>query len=116
MSRGVFSRRSTEEAGMYARVAAFENSDMSRVDEIIGIVRERVRSGRDPIDAKRFLMLVDRQKGTALGISFFETEDAIRAAEPVFERMGDEIPEAERGRRTSVEIYEVILEDIADGA
>jgi hypothetical protein len=108
--------RSTEEAGMYARVAAFENRDMSRVDELIGIVRERITSGRDLPDARRSLMLVDRDAGKALGINLFETEDAISAAEPIFERMGDEIPEELRGRRTSVETYEVAIEDIADGA
>jgi len=101
---------------MQARVAAFENRDMSRVDELIGIVRERARSGRDVPDAKRLLMLVDRENGTALGITFFEDEGAIRQAEPAFERMGDEIPEELRGRRTSVETYEVVLEDIAEGA
>jgi heme-degrading monooxygenase HmoA len=105
-----------KEAGMYARVAAFENRDMSLADELIGTVRERVRSGDDLIDAKRFLMLIDRQGGTALGITFFDTEDAIRRAEPAFERIGDEIPETQRGTRTSVETYEVILEDLGGTA
>lgn len=101
---------------MYARVAAFENRDMSRVDELIGIVQGRISSGRDLPDAKRSLMLVDRERGTALGITLFESEDAIRRAEPTFERMGDEIPEELRGRRTSVETYEVVIEDIVQAA
>ncbi len=101
---------------MYARVAAFENRDTSRVDETIATVQERVSSGRDLPDVKRAFMLVDRNAGTALGITFFETEEAIREAEPAFERMGDEIPEALRGRRTAVETYEVAVEEVADGA
>ena len=107
---------STEEVGMYARVAAFENRDMSRVDELIGIVQERITSGQDLPEAKRSLMLVDREHGTAVGITLFENEDAIRRAEPTFERLGDDIPEQLRGRRTSVETYEVVIEDIAQGA
>jgi hypothetical protein len=36
-------------------------------------------------------MFVDRTTGAMLGITIFESEDAIRAAEPIFERMGDEV-------------------------
>jgi hypothetical protein len=100
---------------MHARVAAFEG-DTSRIDDLIGTIRERMRSGDDIPGAKRFLMLIDRGGGTSLGITFFESEEAIRAAEPIFERMGDEVPEELRGRRTSVETYEVAIDDIADGA
>jgi hypothetical protein len=101
---------------MYARVAAFENSDMSQIDELIGTIQGRIRAGQEIPAAKGFLMLVDRQGGTSLGITFFESEDDIRAAEPIFERMGDEIPEDVRGKRTAVETYEVAIKDVADGA
>jgi hypothetical protein len=101
---------------MHARVAAFENPDMSLVDELITTVRERTSSRRDLPDAKSFLMLVDRERSKSLGITFFDSEDAIRRAEPTFERMGDEIPEEKRGRRTSVEVYEVVFSDVAEGA
>jgi len=100
---------------VYARVATFEG-DVGRIDELIATISERAGSGQDLPEAKRALMLVDRRSGTSVGIMFFETEDAIRKAEPVFERMGDEIPEELRGKRTSVEIYEVLIEDIAEGA
>jgi hypothetical protein len=101
---------------MIARVAAFENRDMGQIDDLIGIIQGRIRSGEDIPGAKRFLMLIDREAGGTLGITFFESEEAQRAAEPIFERMGDEIAEEKRGRRTSVEIYEVAIDDIADGA
>jgi heme-degrading monooxygenase HmoA len=101
---------------MHARVASFENRDPGLVDELIGIVRDRAGSSRELPESTRFLMLVDREGGTSLGISFFESEEAIRSAEPVFERMGDEIPERMRGKRTSVDVYEVVLEDVAEGA
>lgn len=100
---------------MHARVAAFAG-DMSKIDDLIGTIRERMSAGEDIPGAKRFLMLIDREGGTSLGITFFDSEEAIRAAEPIFERMGDEVPEELRGRRTSVEAYEVAIDDIADGA
>lgn len=101
---------------MYARVATFENSDASRIDELIASITERAEAGQDLPDAKRVLMLTDRATGGMIGITFFESEDAIRQAEPVFERMAAEIPEEMRGKRTSVAIYEAAIEDVADGA
>ena len=100
---------------MHARVAAFEG-DISRIDDLIGMIRERMSAGEEIPGAKRFLMLIDRGGGSTLGITIFDSEDSIRAAEPIFEKMGDEVPEELRGRRTSVEIYEVAIDDIADGA
>jgi hypothetical protein len=101
---------------MYARVAAFEHGDTSRVDELIAMVTERAASGQDLPDAKRVLMLADRPTGRMLGITFFDTAQAIEDAESTFERMGDEVPESLRGRRTSRAVYEVAIDDVAPGA
>jgi hypothetical protein len=101
---------------MYARVATFENSDTSRIDELIASITERAEAGQDLPDAKRVLMLTDRATGGMIGMTFFESEDAIRQAEPVFERMGEEVPEELRGKRTSIAIYEALIEDVAEGA
>ena len=101
---------------MYARVASFENRDTSLADQLVDRVRERVRSGADIPDAKGFLMLIDRQAGTELGISFFESEEAIRKAEPEFERMGQQIPKEMRGNRLSVDTYEVVIQEGGEGA
>src|SRR5204862_6838146 len=100
---------------MHARVAAFENVDTSVVDDLLGRVRKNIEANRMP-DAQGGLMLLDRDQRKSLGITFFDSEEKIRAAEPEFERMGDEIPEAQRGRRTSVDIYEVVLAEGSDGA
>ena len=81
---------------MHARVAAFEG-DISRIDELIGIIRERMSAGEEIPGAKRFLMLIDRGGGSTLGITFFDSEESIRTAEPIFEKMGDEVPEELRG-------------------
>jgi heme-degrading monooxygenase HmoA len=100
---------------MHARVAAFENLDTSVVDDLLGRVRQNIDANRIP-DAQGGLMLLDRGERKSLGITFFESEQKIRAAEPQFERMGDEIPEAQRGRRTSVQIYEVAIATGGEGA
>jgi len=101
---------------MYARIAAFENPDLSRVSELLATVRERISAGQDISSARRVFTLVDRDAGELLGITFFDSEEAIRQAEPAFERLGEEIPEELRGKRASVEIYEVAIDDVADGA
>jgi heme-degrading monooxygenase HmoA len=100
---------------MYARVAAFENVDTSVVDDLLGRVRQNIDTNRLP-DAQGGLMLLDRDQRKSLGITFFESEEKIRAAEPEFERMGDEIPEEQRGRRTSVDIYEIVIAEGGEGA
>ena len=99
---------------MHARIAAFENPNMSRFDELVGLVRDRESTGRAFPDALGMYMLVDRAAGASLGISIFEDEAAVRRAEPTFEKMGDEIPEELRGRRASVETYEVAIHEVSD--
>ena len=98
---------------MHARIAAFESGDISRYDELVQLVRDRMGAGREIPDALGMYMLVDRTAGKTLGISIFENEDAIRAAEPLFDRMGDEIPEELRGRRVSVDKFEVAIAGVS---
>lgn len=105
---------------MHARVAEFDNprlSDPSLVDELSSRARESAPQWREALpDAQGHLMLIDRENGRGLGITLFGNEEQIREAEPVFERMGDEIPEETRGRRISVSAYEVMLQEGGDGA
>lgn len=102
---------------MYARVAAFEQPNVSMADDLINTVRERSQSARTELpDAQALLMLIDRENARSLSITFFESEEAIRQAEPAFERMGDEIPEETRGRRISVDVYEVVRQEGGEGA
>jgi len=99
---------------MYARVASFEGRDPSLTDELIERVRER---GPGAVPAARgFLGLFDRERGTALGITFFDSEEAIRDSEQAFEDMAHQFPAEMRGRRTSVETYEVTIEEGGGGA
>jgi hypothetical protein len=100
---------------MIARLATFEGRDPAHTDELVEAVRARVGSGDGLAGARRVLLLVDRVAGADLGVVLFESSEAMRAAEPTLERLGDEIPEALRGRRASVHVYEVAIDSVADG-
>lgn len=94
---------------MHARVARFEGRDPSLTDELIQRVRD-VGPASVP-EAKGFLGLFDRERGTALGVTFFDSEEAIRDSEQAFEDMARSFPEEMRGRRTSVDVVEVMIFD-----
>jgi heme-degrading monooxygenase HmoA len=94
---------------MYARVASFEGRDASLTDELIQRVRDQGPSSVP--DAKGFLGLFDRERGTSLGITFFDSEEALRNSEQAFEDMAQQFPSEMRGRRTSVDVYEVTIFD-----
>jgi heme-degrading monooxygenase HmoA len=94
---------------MYARVASFEGRDSSLTDELIQRVRDQGPSSVP--DAKGFLGLFDRERGTSLGITFFDSEEAIRNSEQAFEDMAQNFPAEMRGRRSSVDIHEVMIFD-----
>src|SRR2546428_10189257 len=99
---------------MYVRVASFEGRAPSLTDELIERVRER-GPGAVP-EARGFLGLFERERGTALGITFFDSEEAIRGAEQAFEEMAEHFPAEMRGRRASVETYEVTIQEGGEGA
>ena len=94
---------------MYARVASFEGRDSSLTDQLIQRVRDQGPSSVP--DAKGFLGLFDRERGTALGITFFDSAEAIRNSEQAFEDMAQNFPTEMRGRRASVDIHEVMIFD-----
>jgi hypothetical protein len=106
----------TEGGGaLYARVARFEERDPSLTDELIQ--RARQQGPASVQGAKGFIGLMDRERGTSLSITFFDSEEAIRDSEQAFEDMARDFPQEMRGRRTSVDAYEVtIFEGDAEGA
>jgi hypothetical protein len=95
---------------MYARVATFE-SDPANVDDAIGLVRAEVDSGDTPagLEGAKMLMLVDRESGKGLGVTLFESEEAMRRGDEALNAMSPGGSE----RRTSVEFYEVPVQTIS---
>ena len=105
---------------MYARIARFEGIDVGRFDADVDEMRTQMQSRELPPDAppeaqtlmetvRRFVQLVDRDNATTLGIAFCETEEDVRRANEALNAMSP--PSDAVGRRTSVEIYEVALDE-----
>ena len=89
---------------MYARVATFE-SDPARIDDAIDMVRSSVESDETPegLEGAKMLMLIDRETGKGLGVTLFDSEEAMRRGDEALNAMSPGASE----RRTSVEFYEV---------
>jgi hypothetical protein len=90
---------------MWARVARFEG-DPADVDARVQRLRSALDAGSVPpelADAK-FLLFVDRRSGGMLGVTLFDSEEAMHR--------GDEAMNAgpgNAGNRSAVEFYEVPL-------
>lgn len=88
---------------MWARVARFEG-DPADVDARVEKLQAMIDSGNVPVPLEdaTLLLLVDRSSGGMLGVTLFETEEALRK--------GHEAMNAgpgNAGTRSSVEFYEV---------
>ena len=101
---------------MWVRVATFEGGDTEKLDQL---VQERMSSGEmtPPEGLSSVLILDDKDAKKRKFMAFFDSRDALEAAEAGFDRQGDEIPEEVRGKRTSVHFYEVgVYDGDLDGA
>jgi hypothetical protein len=88
---------------MWARVAKFEG-DPADVDTRVAKLRALIDSGEVPsgLENAKLLLLVDRESGGMLGVTLFESEEALR--------VGHEAMNAgpgNAGSRSSVDFYEV---------
>jgi hypothetical protein len=94
---------------MYARVATFE-SDPAKVDDAIKMVRGEVAGNTPPgLEGAKMLMLVNRETGKGLGVTLFESEEAMRRGDEALNAMNPGASE----RRVSVEFYEVPVQTIS---
>jgi len=88
---------------MYARIATFE-SDASWPDVAVDFVRSEVAGATPPgLDGAKMLMLVNRETGKGLGVTLFDSEEALRRGDEALNAMSPGATE----RRTSVEFFEV---------
>ena len=92
---------------MHARVSILEGPP-DKIDDGLRQVRERVVPQDKQLDGfKGMIALGDRQSGKLLGITFWESEEAMRASEEEANRMRSETAEASGEEITGVERYEV---------
>jgi hypothetical protein len=91
-----------------ARIATFEGGDM---EEMRRINNEMLieRPNAVPAGVLRVIVLTKDDTHWSV-VSFFEDEDAAKAAEARWEELGDEIPESARGKRVGLETYEVAFD------
>ena len=92
---------------MFARIARFEGGAS---DSMVDQVREDVAAGPPPglEDATGIWLLADRERGTSLGIVFFADEEGLRRGDEALNAMS---PGEGAGRRSTVEIYEVLVRE-----
>ena len=88
---------------MYARIATFQG-DPASVDQAIERVRNQVAGDPPPgLEGAKMLMLVDRASGKGLGITLFESEQAMHRGDEALNEMNP----GTSGTRSSVEFFEV---------
>lgn len=99
---------------MYVRIARFEGGDR-HWEDFAADIRETIRSGgrgtpfeRASDAAKRMMLLVDREGNLGANLILCETEHDLRRVDVA---MNEISPAAGRRARTSVEMYEVLLDE-----
>jgi hypothetical protein len=105
---------------MHVRVARFEGVDVSRIEEDYRRYREMVRANERPEfmpedvfdtlrdKVRRVVSLLDRESGATLDLSF---TDNAEDAQAVHEALDSLTPPEGSGSRTSVAIYELVLDE-----
>jgi len=93
---------------MFARLATFE-SDPAGIDDAIEMVRREVAGDTPPgLEGARMMMLVDRATGKGIGLTLFDSEDAMRRGDEALNAMSPGGTE----RRTAVEFFEVPVQTV----
>ncbi len=99
---------------MFARVSRFEGSPEG-MDEALRYVREHVLPQLRRQDGNKGLIaLGDRQSGMVLGVTLWESEEAMRASEQEADRLREESAKASNQAIADVERYEVALFEVSD--
>ncbi len=98
---------------MHARVSILEGPP-DQIDEGLRYMREQIlpNAFQDDEGFKGALALADRQSGKTLGITFWESEEAMRATEEEANRLRSEIAQAGGETIAAVERYEVGLFEV----
>jgi hypothetical protein len=108
---------------MYVRIARFEGTDPERIDAFADELRRQLDGMRRGEEAEgipagsaaalrnhvtRVLDAADRETGKGLSMVFTETEEGARRVDQALDAMS---PGEGGGRRTSAEIYEVLVDE-----
>jgi len=108
---------------MYARLTRFEGSDPEALRRELDQMGEQIRSGTPPSEMdesqaatlqaiKRVVVLADVDKGSSAMIAFCDSEEEVRRVDELFNQMS---PGDQGGKRQSVDIYEVAIDEKTGG-
>jgi heme-degrading monooxygenase HmoA len=96
---------------MYARVSTIQGSP-GKVDDVTRQTQEQTLPQLQKMEGfKGFVALGDRQSGKMLGVSFWESEEALRATEGAASSVRSEAAETADGIVAGVEEYEVLVNE-----
>lgn len=96
---------------MYARVTTFHGSP-ERIEEGVRIFREQVIPWlRDATGFRGWVVLLDREEGRSLGITFWATEEAARDTEASGAVLRDKVAASIGIPMQSLDVYEVAVVD-----
>ena len=95
---------------MYARMTKVHDTD---VDRAVQAVRENVvHMARDLDGYKGFIGLVDRETGTFMSFTLWESEDAMRASEATADRMRSETMQKIGAGEPTVKRFEAAIVEL----
>ena len=96
---------------MYARVTTIQGAP-AKMDDAKGHTQEQTLSQLQEMEGfKGFVALGDRNSGKMLGVSFWESEEALRATDEAVPSVRSAAAEAAGGAVASVEKYEVFVNE-----
>jgi heme-degrading monooxygenase HmoA len=98
---------------MHARIGRITFSP-DNAEQVTSHVRENVVPKYDDADGfKGFTLLLDTSRGEAIGISFWETEEAMRASDELGDRARKGAAEAGSGSDQGPQHFEVTIDTMA---
>ena len=94
---------------MFVRNARFDGARPEGLDKLVAEIKEGFAGTMPPglEGVKRVMLLVNRDEGLMANLVFCDTQAELEAAHEALNSMS---PGDEGGRRTSVELYEVLLD------
>jgi heme-degrading monooxygenase HmoA len=96
---------------MHARVSTIQGAP-GKVDDVARQVQEQTLPRLQKVEGfKGFVALGDRQSGKLLGVSFWESEEALRASDETASSVRSAAAETADGIVASVEEYEVLVNE-----
>ncbi len=98
---------------MHARTGTLQVSP-ERIDDVVSMLRDQqIPQYRDQQGYKGFTVLADRDSGTVVGLSFWESEDDLQASEDLAEQARSQAADTgEASGEPKVDRYEVLLDDM----